>query len=103
MSWHDRATSTPMGEWSAYDAHCNGTCQKPCEFCAEEGMTCDRCGQSVDQDGEPNAYNDWTICDDCVSAEGMQHHAPYVLMDKWHAKGGHCLCEDCAPPRKGQP
>lgn len=32
-------------------------------------------------------------------AYGMQHHAMFVSRDAWWAKGGHCLCGDCAPPR----
>ncbi len=122
LSWHDRVTSTPMGEWSAYDEHCNGSCDPTtCEFCAEERHwqtlpaylagqedqlpPCENCGRLVMDDGEPvignRGPNDW--CDECNHAAGMQHHALFVDRDKWWARGGHCLCDECAPPRKGQP
>jgi hypothetical protein len=63
---------------------------------------CELCGRLVDDDGEPVHRDDADWCSDCNGAYGMQHHALYVDRDRWWARGGHCLCDECAPPRRGE-
>ena len=64
---------------------------------------CDNCGRLVDDDGEPVSRAENDYCSDCNGSYGMQHFARYLDRDRWWNRGGHCLCDECAPPRKGQP
>jgi hypothetical protein len=65
----------------------------------EELPTCENCGRKVDDDGEIVRLNEADWCADCSEAYGLQHHDLYVNRDRWWAKGGHCLCPECAVPR----
>lgn len=63
---------------------------------------CEQCGRP-EEDWPDFHLNEADICSACTTAEGIQHHAPYVDRALWWATGGHCLCRECAPPRPTNP
>jgi hypothetical protein len=65
---------------------------------ADAAPRCERCGRP-ETDWPDFHLNEADLCASCTMAKGMQHHAPYALRARWWDRGGHCLCEECAPPR----
>lgn len=90
-----------MSEWTAFDEHNENHREAPdgcCAYCVEDAPECERCGRP-EGDWPDFHLGEDDLCSECRAAEGMQHHEMFVVRAKWWAKGGHCLCRECAPPR----